>query len=261
MSSFRDMPGLMRLPRWLTAFASSRVLYTAGLVLDGITELARESVMARFPNATLQPDALPYLGRGRDLERGPNEPADNFATRITQAFDTYATIGHPRELLANLAPYLLPNTPILRAIGDLSVWDTLSSGVDSLVYGSANWNWDGRTQWWRAWAVIFTPSFGPAKTYGASSARPFKYGDGTVYGSGATTADVRALRNVVKKWKGGANQVINVIVSQNSALFDPTQPAGGGVNPDGLFGRPYKSTGSGVVKTRFSGVAYFDGAD
>lgn len=252
MTTYRNAPSLMGLPRWMQQFVSSRVLYASGLLLDGMRSLARTSVLARFPS-TNQPDALPYLGRDRNLDRGPNESADSFVARITAAFDTWATAGHPRELLSAVLSYLLPDAPIVRTVTDLSIWDTIASGTWSRQF-EANWNWDGVTQWWRAWVVIYTPSFGPSPTWGS-----FNWGDGTCWGTGASATQVQAIRNLVKKWKPANVVVPNVIVSQDPSLFDPAQPAGGGINPDGLFGRPYKTVGGVVVATRPANAAFFGG--
>lgn len=241
--------------RWLRGKVGSAVHFAAGITNEALGKILIVGIQARFPS-TEQPDALPYIGRDRNLDQGPFESAASFATRCRFAFDTWSTAGHPRELLGAILAYLSPNAPILRVVGGLSIWDTLSSGVSSLLYASpANWNWDENVRWWRAWPIIYKPSFGPSPKWGA-----FKWGDGSTYGSGATSTQVRALRNIVRKWKPANVVVPNIIVSFDPTLFDPTQPAGGGINPDGQFGRPYKSNGTVAVATRPANTAFFGGA-
>jgi hypothetical protein len=258
---FRLMPSLpgMKLPAWLRARVSSRVLYTGGLILDALTTLDLAAVKARFPS-TAQPDAIPYLARDRDLDRGPNESDAAIVGRISTSFDKAATTGHPRELLGAVLAYFSPSTPQVRTVTDLSVWDTISAGVWSRVFGTAGgnggWNWDGNTRWFRAWIIIYSPSFTAPSTF-APGGR--KFGDGLTFGSSAKSGEAQALRNIAKKGKPANESLVNILVPFASTWFDPTQPAGGGINPDGSWGRPYKSVAGNAVPSRPSGIAFFGG--
>lgn len=247
----------MGLPRWMQAFVSSRVFYTSGLVLDAMRTLVLTSLRARFPNVN-QPDALPYLGRDRNLDRGPNESAESFVARLTTALDTFATWGHPRELLNALLAYLSPDTPLVRTVTDLSIWDTISSGTWSRAFES-NWNWDGASKWFRAWVVLYQSSFAPTRTWGDGGT----WGDGNgSWGTSATPSQVQAMRNLVAKWKPTNIVVKNVLLAFDPTLFDPTKSFGDPSLPPGTWGRPYKSSGGNAVPTRPTdgSVAFLDGA-
>lgn len=261
---FRQIPSLsvagMSLPKWLRARVSSRVLYVAGLILDALTDFSVAGIKARFPS-TSQPDAIPYLARDRNLDRGPNEADAAIVSRITKAFDSWSTAGHPRELLTALVAYTSPNAPLVRTVTDLSVWDSLTGGVGGTwartfgtAGGAGGWNWDGVTRWWRAWAAFYTPSWTAPSNLGSGK----KLGDGRTLGSSAKRGEAQALRNIAAKWKPANVRVMNIMVAFTSTWFDPTQPAGGGINPDGTWHR-YKSVAGVASRTRPAGVAFFEG--
>lgn len=255
--TYRNAPSLMGLPRWMQQFVSTRVLYTSGLILDALTSLAHTAVSIRFPS-TAQPDALPYLGRDRNLDRGPNESDTSFVARLEEAFDTWATAGHPRELLGAVLAFLSPDAPIVRTVTDFSIWDTVVSGSWSRLYESSNWNWDGLSEWWRAWVIIYQPSFDANRNWGVGT-----WGDRSgTWGCTATATQVQALRNLVAKWKPTNIVVKNVLLSFDSSLFDPTKSFGDASLPPGNWGRPYKSSGGNAVPTRPTdgSVAFLDGA-
>ncbi len=68
------------------------------------------------------------------------------------------------------------------------------------------------------------------------------------------------LQGIVKQRKPANVWVRSIVVSFDATLFDPAQPAGGGVNPDGTFGQ-WSTAGTvgglpAYVASRFSSAVY-----
>jgi hypothetical protein len=70
---------------------------------------------------------------------------------------------------------------------------------------------------------------------------------------------IAAIRQIAALWKAGHFWVRTIIVSLDSSLFDPAQASGGGVNPDGKFGRRSKIVNRQYVRARYSNARYATG--
>lgn len=246
-ADYRTAPSRLKWSRWLTADIGQRLYFAFNIAADGLRDLVVEGVKKRFPGQAN--DALPYLARDRNLDRGPSEPAASFEARLSTVFDTDATLGHPRELLDNVLPYLLPDTPLVRTVSDQAVWDTVSGGVWSKLYESGNWIWDGSVvvKWWRAWALIYTNTFTSTRKWGDGG----KWGDkkGT-WGSSATSTQVAAIRALCIKYKPANSYMVAIGIAFDHTLFDPTLTFGSSKLPDGHWGRRYKSVAGVATPSR-----------
>lgn len=232
---FRDSIAAIS-PPWLTRTIGGGLSYACGLVLDGIAQWEIEGVKARMPGVGT-PDALYLIGRDRQLDRGPSETDDAYASRLTQAFDTWATAGAGPTLLRQLRIYFTPSTDTpIRLVSNAGVWHTINLTTDvvtKVVSSPSNWEWDAyaSTRWWRGWVVI------------DSSVAPWTrdlwdlvglWGDGGTWGSDATPDEVGALKRIVSKWKPAHITCMNIIVTFTATLFEAsdTSPP----NPDGGYG-------------------------
>lgn len=246
-SDYRSNPSRLKWSRWLIQDVGARLYFALAIGADGLRDLVVEGVRKRFPGQA--DDALPNLGRDRVVDRGPNEPAPSFASRLSSVFDTDATLGHPRELLDNLLPYLLPDVPLVRTVSDQAVWDTVTGGTWSKLYESGNWIWDGSAivKWWRAWTLIYTGTFTSTRKWGDGG----KWGDkkGT-WGSSASSTQVAAIRALCLKYKSGNVFMNQIALVFDGTMFDPTLTFGSPKLPDGHWGRRYKSVAGVATPSR-----------
>lgn len=232
-------------PPWLQSFWSSRVQYTYGLALDSVTQWMIEGVKASLPGLGT-PDAMYLIGRDRNLDRGPSETDVSFSSRLSAAFDTWATAGAAPTLLRQLAVYFAPltTTPI-RVVSNSATWHTinLSTGIVTLTASAGNWTWDAlaSTQWFRGWVILdstvapWTPDF-----WGTGN-----YGDGGTWGSSASFADVSAIRSIVDKWRPANIAVPSIIVTFSSTILLPGSSAP--PNPNGTSDTPAWRTGVNAI--------------
>lgn len=149
-------------------------------------------------------------------------------------------------------------------------WDTYDPDRDpraepehlQVAAGGGNWDWDSASQvtgswgWWGTFAVFYATGANmwtaPAPKWGAG----VKWGAGSAWGV-TTSADVgRSMQLIIGRWKGAHSWVRCIIVSFDDNLFSPAAPAGGGVNPDGTFGRWSKIVDGECVRARFTGARY-----
>lgn len=225
-------------PPWLQSFWSSRVQYGPGLALDAVAQWMLEGTKAALPGLGT-PDALPYIGRDRNLDRGPNETDAAFAARLSAAFDTWATAGTAATLLQQLLVYFAPSTATpLRVVSNAAVWHDINLTTGAVTKTvAANWTWDAlaSTAWFRGW-VIIDSSAGPWTVDLWSSTDGSVWGDGGTWGSNASLADVTAIRSIVDKWRPANVAVPNIIVTFSNTLFLPASSAP--PNPTGTSDNP-----------------------
>lgn len=166
-----------------------------------------------------------------------------------------------------------------------SSWDTYEAGADTSaapahVYSpstsivGANWDWDslstveGSYGWWGSWAILYAtapnnwtdpPEWSWNGTLNATGADLTWDTIPGSWGLSVTAERVQGLRTVLGQWKPAHAWLRWIIVSFDEALFNPTEPVAGGVNPDGTFGRMSKITGGKYVASRFGDAEYCDG--
>lgn len=223
-------------PPWLTGDVGGGLSYACGLELDALAQWAIEGVKARMPGVGT-PDALYLIGRDRQIERGPGETDAAYVSRLSAAFDTWATAGAGPTLLREIRVWFAPSTSTpVRLVSNAGVWHTINlttNAVTKTVSSPSNWNWDAftSTRWWRGWVII------------DSSTAPWTrdlydlaglWGDGGTWGSDADVAEVAHLKRIAGKWKPANMTVMNVIVTFSATLFEHTDTSP--PNPSGGYG-------------------------
>jgi hypothetical protein len=259
-SRFRDMSDAIS-PTWLNGPVGQRFRYSQAVLYDALADAAGYAVRARFPLLTSS-DALAPLDADRQIDRGFSESDASFANRLVQWLDLWRIAGSAGGVMLATLGLFLPTSVKIRTVDNNSNWNTYNLGATpfpfgadaptppTYVKGAGNWNWDGdATKWWRAWVIIYvTPlgwTAGPNWADGGHWADP-----GRLWGiTGPTVSQIQTIRQVVAKWKPAHTEVTNIILTFNNSLFDPAQPAGGGINPDGTWGNPSnRPTGAAFIQ-------------
>lgn len=174
-----------------------------------------------------------------------------------------------------------------------SIWNTCEAGTDPMTTSpdyvvqtgaAAGFDWDSASRvngsggWWHFWVIFYStglqtfvrraPKWGtPGVKWGSRSdlrwgylvdldASPANGIDGSMVPALGVGAALRATAHL---WRNKGAPLRNIIISFDDTLFDPTAPAGGGINPDGTFGRPAKLVGYTYVATRFANARYLRG--
>lgn len=254
----------------LDAPEAERVWFSLFLMLDMYAERARQGLLARYPEATRSAsgatytppdDALPPIGRDRQIVRGINEPRATYALRLKRWLDTHAKRGNPFALCSELAAYC--GQPLrIRTVDRRGNWFTIESdGTRSYVLDSGNWNWDGAPaspRWARGWVILYPPAtlwtvgpvIGDPELWGGAIGTP-----GYTIGCTATPDQARSIQSIVRDWKPAGTKCEWIVVAFDDASFDPGAP-----EPDGLWG-PWSKTVAGVqVPSRLDTARYWTGA-
>lgn len=208
-------------PPFLLGDTGEKLQYSEGLVIDGIGQWMIEGVKASMPGEC-PAEALGLTGRDMQIDRGPNETDDHYATRLQKAVDSHRVKGSGGELLRQLAAYFSPSvaTPI-RLVSNSAVWHEINLttlAITKTAVGT-NWNWDAftSTRWFRGWVILdstagpWTPTVWGGGTWG-----------GGTWGSTATVAEVAHIRGIIEKWKPAHVACLNIIVTFAATLFERT---------------------------------------
>lgn len=159
-----------------------------------------------------------------------------------------------------------------------SQWDTYEQGADTdaepdhvfaLAGANGDYDWDSLSQetgswrWTNAYVVIYAVApqawTGPAPfVFGSPGVKIGERPDASI-GLNVPANVIASIRSIVGLWKGAHEWVRWIIVSFSNTLFDPTQPAGGGINPDGYFGHWSRVVSGATVSTRFANARYCSG--
>jgi hypothetical protein len=215
----------------LVPFLAGRIAYrlqwSIALALDADWALLREGIKARMPGVGT-PQALGYIGADRLIDRGPSEPAANYATRLSGAFDTWRGAGNPHKLLEQLRAYFLPDPHAIRVVSNASVWHEIDPTTEEITRTKAsNWIWDAFTatpRWWRGWVVIDS-SAGPWTQWFIGDPDVF-LGDGHTLGSTATVSQVLDVKRIVRRWKPQHVHAMHIIVTFDASLFQASDAPG-----------------------------------
>lgn len=254
-------------PRWLAnrppnLNVGAKLLYTLAAVLDIMVEVQLQGTYAAMPGVGT-PTALPLIGFSRGIVRGFSESDDSYGDRLVQWLDLWRCAGRPVGMLLALLGLFLPTSVAVRTVDNSGNWYWYDVGATPFPPGTStpttpnfrlnagNWNWDGNTaEWWRMWIIIYIGPLG--WTVDPHWGDGGKWGDtGRLWGlTGPLPGQIAALRSLIKQWKAAHCWVPNIILTANTARFDPAHAAGGGVNPDGTWAIP---------SNRFSDCAFLDG--
>lgn len=247
VSTFRDMGDAIS-PSWLNGPVGQRYRYAMAVLYDALADGAGYAVRSRFP-LLAPPDAFSYLQSDRQIDQGFSESQASFANRLVQWLDLWREAGNAGAVLLAVLGLFLPTSVRVRTVDDSSNWNTYLAGAvpfpigadsptpPTLVQQAANWNWDGTSQWWRAWVIIYANPLGwsGSPLWGTGN-----WGDvGRLWGiTGPTSQMLATLRAVIKKWKPQHTTVTNIIISFDDTLFDPALGPDGTHNPNGTWGNP-----------------------
>lgn len=246
--SLRDATFRIGTP-WMQRRVFGRIRWGIRLLLDADWSLLELGIKARMPGIGT-PEALPYIGNDRQIDRGRTESDESYADRLSGAFDTWRTAGSARTLLEQLRFYFSPTFVPIRTVSNRGVWheiDPVTGVVTKTVSSPTNWEWDehAAARWWRGWIVIDSSS-GPWSTWQCGSVGAGgsgkQCGDPTLTcGSTATPQEVAAIRKLALKWKPAHVHAMHVILTFDASTFEALD-APGAPMPDGTFDNPVNRT-------------------
>lgn len=202
--TFRDAM-LEKAPRWIKRGHRGNVLYTIGLHIDALVEMAQVSIRYRFPGH-YSPESLPTTGRDRKVPRGRNESDATYADRLTRWLDYHRHRGNPYELLRKVREHYAPTAFAV---------DLVYAGSPLLAYTlryhlaadgtitrhkvlRADWSPHGDpNQWARWWLFYHNPDLvTDVPTWGDGGS----WGDGGVWGSSLPALEVEIVRTAPNQW-------------------------------------------------------------
>lgn len=259
--TFRTIQKLIA-PRWLTDEDGELVGYSLGIMLDAFVERCRLGLLARFPQAgpngeTAPTDALAAMGRDRRIIRGLFETDAEYAVRLKAWLDDHPKRGNPWALLQKLAEYTGPGPAFRTVDARGNWWSRDADGVESVLIGEENWDWDGAPeQWSRFWVIIYPNGLwtDTGLDWGAVDAPAWGEAPGTTWGSTATPEHVASVRAIIAEWMPAGTRCVNVVIAFDPASFDPAAP-----EPDGLWARWGKNVDGVYVRSRLATARYWDG--
>jgi hypothetical protein len=207
-------------PPWLQREKGAAWLRALGDVKDGQVERCKQAVKVRMP--ILAPaDALGAIGVERGIPRGPGESNASYAGRLVGAWETWASAGSPRGMLAALraAGYGDAHLLIARQL-DFSLDASGKLRVAGLAAGS--WNIDNQPAFWSQFQVLLP--YNPTR-WGVWAAASF---GGVTAGQKAEPAgqptDTGLLRLTVEQ--GGVASLSVFRVDFKGSTSDQIAPAG-----------------------------------
>lgn len=159
-------------PPWLVAPESNaqKYMFCIGLALDALLEKQFQAQRAKLPGLS-DDSAIPLQAADRVMVQGPAETNPQFTLRLQGALDAWARAGARSAILGQIQAYLTnlqpnvavwnPECLIVGGNASLSTWDTIyfanaqGAAPAHRTITPANWNWDGKSQPWRAWLILF----------------------------------------------------------------------------------------------------------
>lgn len=269
-------PGIA--PAWLLGPTGTALLKSMGQAMDTLQTKFANGAEAHMPTKC-DPSALPLIGNDRLMPQGPSEAVASYRTRLKQSISVWGKLaGTPWGVERAALSVLLPSQPRIRHVTNTSAWDTYdqSAIVTNPPYhafqpNGANWSWDGSgstyadpsppgiNPWWRFWLVLYATGVPWCTSSGKWGSSGLKWGDPSKsWGFSTPSAIFQLIQTVVRQWKSEHSWCRWIIVSFDDTLFNPWLGIGGGVNPDGTFGRWSKIVNGQYVQSRFTNARYLD---
>ena len=252
--SFRNLAQALS-PTALKGPNGQKLMYDLAICYDGLADAGGYAVQFRFPTYAPE-DALPWLSKDRQITRGPDEPTASFIARLLLWLDLWRNAGSAPSVLRALASYFIGFT-IVEGSTPMTIEtvnDTVGGGnawnfgpldpPNNLFADPPNWNWDGNDYPGRAWVIIYNGPWAQTIEWGG-----FSWGDGTCWGSTATSSDGGSIRALIAQWKTAGCFVPEVIVAFDGTWFIPGLPPGDPKLPDGNWGGWGKVSVIGGVRT------------
>lgn len=213
-------------PRWLRGVNAYKLLYTGGLILDGIAHAMMLGIQACAPS--FDRDSWSRVCRDRRVQRGPDELQSSLTDKCLTYLYWHQRRGNAEALLRQLRYAMSPVNVVLRVVqNDGSYTELATDGT--ITSGTQTWNWDGAaSQWGRFWVLVHAQGWLTNEgAFGSSGV----FGDGSAIGSTVDPALLGALQAVVKAWKP-AHAVCNSMI----AILDET--AWAAALPNGTWNIP-----------------------
>lgn len=214
--TFRDM--LRRLsPTWLQRGVAEKILYGAGVLLDGCADAVIAAVAMRFPGL-YSGQSLRLIGNERRIRRGLSEPDETYAGRLIPWLDQHRGRGGPYELLEQLRGfYAAAPFPI-----DLVYYtgQRFRLATDGTITRDAiTWSPDPDSERWARWWLLFHwPT--PIVSDGLWS-DPGTWDDGGVWDSSTfLPEDIASIKLVPADWIAGHALGTIVIQPDDAELWD-----------------------------------------
>ncbi len=266
-------------PGWAQDGQLERYLFAIGDSIDAILEKVLEGQLMHIPT-TADPTGLPYIGQDSLIAQGGGESVQSYRDTLQQRYDLWRMAGLPWAVLRQTLRPLLPLRPAIKQISNSydpsafpwsmksTTWKTYAAGDTPETTQPAttldepgDFDWDsvqtcpGSWNWKRFWIVI--------ESVGANAwcnPRSDTWDDlgriswDTLAGCWDIDADPELLSTIwdkIELWKR-ACECVALIISFDASHFDPSQPSGGGINPDGTYGRWSVMSGNQQIAGRTS---------
>lgn len=211
--TFRDQL-LAILPRWLKATYIGAVMYAIGIHFDAFADELIEGIQRRWPNDASE-DAAEKFEIDRQIDRGIDEPWSTYQVRLRRWRVDHRGRGGPYALLNQLRAYWADAFEIrLHYYGTDTSYFVMSPGADIVRTTSTN---TARTCGF--WSLTYDWPFPLPAPYLWGTG---KWGDGRVWGSGLTPAQVASLRKVPRKWGNAHSRGILFLVYNNTDTLQLT---------------------------------------
>lgn len=164
-----------------------------------------------------------------------------------------------------------PETVAFPPAATASQWETYAVAADTnlepthtvgTIGGDGEWDWDSLSQtdgswsWYGGFVIIESVGAEAWVDDALAWGSDVYWGDDVAWGTNSSANIGGSIVAILKLWKTAGLWIRSVIVSFDATLFDPAQPAGGGVNPDGYFGRWSKHVNGQRVAARFDNARY-----
>lgn len=218
MLNIRDLFQLVY-PTWLRKGTARKLLYTFELYFDTLIELATAAVKLRFPGQH-GGEPLPYLARERRIRRGIGETIADWAARLSDYLEAHKDRGGPYPLLEQVWEHYRHQTagafPVHLVYTSGARYDMALDGtvVRDAVSFDTGLGPDDWAHWWLVyeWPTVIDDD--------GLWDDPGFYGDGGVWDSTLTLADVTDFRLIPTEWNNAYCKGHLVVLSPGEALWD-----------------------------------------
>lgn len=243
-----------------TVTVEERGLYAIAKTIDAKRARLRAAVKARFPGGGAPDDALGYIGRDRQILRGPEESPEAYAQRLVRYLDDWRLAGTAWAMLEQLRAFMTPHQVRLRIYNNHGTCRTIDrDGTRSRVRGT-NWDWDGTPNAWsRFWVLIYVTTDSPSQPWArcnpwGTPGETWGMADRT-WGSTARPNEVAGVLQIIRTWKPAGSRCVFAMVVFDDTAFQPSDTAP--PLPDGTWGNWSKNVAGVQVPARSSDAIYW----
>lgn len=183
--NWREFVGSI-VPTVLSGFYGERFVGVIALLADLVSEGATEAVKVPWLAEPSSPDdALRFAAFDRNLERYPNETADQHRARLLRAWKDWQAAGDESAILGQLAA---------------------ANFVGAVIYCQAEWLRPPETDvlgnpWWSLSWIFFPKGTHPVTAQGPICGSGLQCGSGVLCGPVGIGNVAKILVGIVQKWK------------------------------------------------------------